>query len=223
MNNTRGSNTATGAFALTNNTIGHDNTATGFHALLLNTSGQGNTAAGQGALGNNTTGSFNIAIGSNAGANLTTGSDNIVIGQPGVAGETNTIRIGAAVRHTATYIAGIYGAAVPSGVTVIVGSDGHLGAVPSSERFKTGIATMDKASEAILSLRPVTFHYKADTEGTPQFGLIAEEVAKLNPDLVIRDGRRNLHRSLQRSERDVAQRVSQGTSKIEEPGRQSLS
>jgi hypothetical protein len=104
-----------------------------------------------------------------------------------VAGETNTIRIGAAARHTATYIAGIYGAAVPSGATVIVGSDGHLGTVPSSERFKTDIATMDKASEAILSMRPVTFHYKADTEGTPQFGLIAEEVAKLNPDLVVRD------------------------------------
>jgi hypothetical protein len=104
-----------------------------------------------------------------------------------VAGETNTIRIGAAVRHTATYIAGIYGAALPSGATVIVGSDGHLGTVASSERFKTGIATMGKASEAILSLRPVTFHYKADTEGTPQFGLIAEEVAKLNPDLVVRD------------------------------------
>jgi uncharacterized coiled-coil protein SlyX len=104
-----------------------------------------------------------------------------------VAGETNTIRIGAAARHTATYIAGIYGAAVPSGATVIVGSDGHLGTVPSSERFKTDIATMDKASEAILSMRPVTFHYKADTEGTPQFGLIAEEVAEVNPNLVVRD------------------------------------
>ena len=73
---------------------------------------------------------------------------------------------------------------------VIVGSGGHLGTVSSSERFKTGIATMDKASQAILSLRPVTFHYKADTEGTPQFGLIAEEVAKLNPDLVVRESRR---------------------------------
>jgi hypothetical protein len=177
---------ASGLQALFNNTTGYKNTASGSGSLVFNTAGHDNVAVGIAALQRNTTGSFNIAIGSNAGANLTTGSDNIVIGPPGVAGETNTIRFGG-VRHTATYIAGIYGAAVPSGVTVIVGSDGHLGTVPSSERFKTGIAMMDEASEAILSLRPVTFHYKADTEGTPQFGLIAEEVAKLNPDLVVRD------------------------------------
>ncbi len=128
-------------------------------------------------------------MGSNAGANLTTGSNNIDIGPPGVAGEANTIRIGATTRQTATFIAGINGATVAGGVGVIIDSSGHLGTVVSSERFKDTIKPMDKASEAILALKPVTFRYKheLDPDGIPQFGLVAEEVEKVNPDLVARD------------------------------------
>jgi hypothetical protein len=138
---------------------------------------------------NNTTGSGNIALGSTAGLNLTTGNFNIDIGNQGVAGESGTIRIGQQAFQTATYIGGISGVTVPSGVTVIVGSDGHLGTMVSSARFKDEIKAMDKVSEAILALRPVTFRYKhqLDPEGIPQFGLVAEDVEKINPDLVARD------------------------------------
>jgi hypothetical protein len=138
---------------------------------------------------NNTTGSFNIALGDNAGFNLTTGSNNIDIGNVGVAGEAKTIRIGKQGTQTATFIAGINGATVPTGVAVIVDGSGHLGTTTSSARFKEAIKAMDKASEAILSLRPVTFHYKHDLDPDciPQFGLVAEEVEKVNPDLVARD------------------------------------
>jgi hypothetical protein len=127
-------------------------------------------------------------LGSNAGANLTTGSNNIDIGALGVAGESNTVRIGT-VKQTAAYITGINGAIVASGATVIVGTDGHLGTVVSSARFKEAIKPMDKASEAILALKPVTFRYKheLDPDGIPQFGLVAEQVEKVNPDLVARD------------------------------------
>jgi len=105
-----------------------------------------------------------------------------------VAGESNTLRIGT-VKQTAAYIRGISGAIVASGATVIVGTDGHLGTVVSSARFKDGIKPMDKASEAILALKPVTFTYKheLDPDGIPQFGLVAEQVEKVNPDLVARD------------------------------------
>jgi hypothetical protein len=124
-------------------------------------------------------------LGFGAGANLTTGNDNIDIGNPGVAGEARTIRIGA--MQSAIFIAGISGATVPTGVTVIVDADGHLDTTTSSARFKDGIKPMDKTSEAILALKPVTFQYKSDSKGTPQFGLIAEDVEKVNPDLVARD------------------------------------
>jgi predicted ribosome quality control (RQC) complex YloA/Tae2 family protein len=139
---------------------------------------------------NNTTGAGNIALGNFAGSNLTTGDNNIDIGNTGVAGEANTIRIGTIGTQTATYIAGIYTTPVAQGLVVKVDSTGHLGTVGSSERFKTEIKPMDKASEAILALKPVTFHYKKefDPEGIPQFGLVAEDVAKVNPDLVVRDG-----------------------------------
>jgi hypothetical protein len=130
-------------------------------------------------------------LGSHAGSNLTTGDENIDIGYylTGTAGESRTIRIGVQGAQTATYIAGISGATVPSGVTVIVGSDGHLGTMVSSARFKDEIKPMDKVSEAILALRPVTFRYKheLDREGIPQFGLVAEQVEKIDPDLVARD------------------------------------
>ena len=123
-------------------------------------------------------------MGATAGQNLTTGSDNIDIGNAGVAGESNTIRIGTAGTQTATFIAGISGDTVAGGVGVIIDTSGQLGTVVSSERFKDEIKPMDKASEAILALKPVTFRYKheLDPEGIPQFGLVAEEVEKVNPD-----------------------------------------
>jgi predicted ribosome quality control (RQC) complex YloA/Tae2 family protein len=150
--------------------------------------GNNNTAEGFQAL-ENSTGSNNIALGSKAGTHLTTGSNNIDIGALGVTGEADTIRIGRVGLQKTAYMQGISGATVASGVTVIVGSNGHLGTVTSSERFKEAIKSMDNASEAILALRPVTFHYKKelDPEGTPQFGLVAEQVEKVNPDLVARD------------------------------------
>ena len=189
FNNTSGSeNTATGAFALYYNTTGHDNAANGQAALVNNTTGNDNTADGVTALDNNTTGSNNIAVGSTAGFNLTTGDFNIDIGNNGVAGEAFTIRIGDVEAQTRAFIAGIF--AVPvTGTGVVVDSDGQLGVAASSRRFKDEIKPMGKASEAILVLKPVTFRYKheIDPKGIPQFGLVAEEVAKVNPDLVVRD------------------------------------
>ena len=194
--NTIGSNnTANGAFALFNNTTSSDNTATGFQALFSNTTGRNNTANGYNALYNNTTGGSNITLGFQAGLNLTTGNSNIDIGNVGVAGESKRIRIGTAGTQTKTFIAGISGATVAGGVGVIVGSNGQLGTVVSSERFKDAIKPMDKASEAILALKPVTFHYKKDLdpEGVPQFGLVAEDVEKVNPALVARDADGNVY------------------------------
>ncbi|HEY2922401.1 MAG TPA: tail fiber domain-containing protein [Candidatus Binatia bacterium] len=188
--NTEGhDNTANGRQALFSNTIGDNNTANGISALFHNTEGIDNVAIGVGALAGNTTGSGNTALGTSAGANLTTGTNNIDISNPGVANETNTIRIGLQGNQTATFIAGISGAVVPGGVTVIVDAGGHLGTVVSSQRFKDEIKPMDKASEVILALKPVTFRYKKelDPNGIPQFGLVAEDVEKVNPDLVARD------------------------------------
>jgi hypothetical protein len=140
-----------------------------------------------GALSNNTNGGDNIGLGFNAGASLTTGSHNIDIGNLGVAGESSTIRIGDRT-STRTFIAGIRGVAV-TGSPVVIGDGGQLGATPSSGRFKDDVKPMDKTSEAILALKPVTFHYKheLDRAGIPQFGLVAEDVEKVNPDLVARD------------------------------------
>jgi hypothetical protein len=182
-------NTATGSFALFSNTTGPNNTAIGYFALFSNTTGNSNTASGYDALLNNTTGIGNIALGNFAGANLTTGDNNIDVGNVGVAGEANTIRIGTIGTQTATYIAGITGKTAPMGTPVFINANGQLGTTPSSARFKDEIKPMDKASEAILALKPVTFHYKKefDPEGVPQFGLVAEDVAKVNPDLVVRD------------------------------------
>jgi hypothetical protein len=206
FSNTTGSNnTANGTFALFSNTEGAENTASGFQALFSNTMADGNTAIGYQALFSNTgspatsslntaigfqallnnTGSLNTALGVGAGAALTTGSNNIYIGNEGGSAESNTIRIGQ--DHTDTFIAGISGATVAGGIPVIIDANGHLGTVPSSQRFKAEIKSMDKVSEAVLALKPVTFHYKSDATGTPQFGLIAEEVAAVNPDLVVRD------------------------------------
>jgi hypothetical protein len=190
MNNTTAScGTANGYDALRSNTTGGNNTATGWGALELNTTGGHNTANGFEALYNNKTGGNNIALGYLAGYNLTSGSNNIDIGNKGVAAEVNTIRIGTAGKQTATYIAGISGVTVPTGVGVIIDTNGRLGTTTSSERFKDQIKPMDTASEAILALKPVTFRYKEeiDPEGIPQFGLVAEQVEKVNPDLVARD------------------------------------
>ena len=156
---------------------------------------------------NNTTGSFNVALGNMAGHNLTTGSNNIDILNQGVAGESQTIRIGQQGNQKTTFIAGIFGTTV-SGSSVVVNSNGRLGVASSSARFKEAIKPMDKASEAILALKPVTFRYKQelDPDGIPQFGLVAEQVEKVNPDLVVRDeDGKVIHRSLRSGERDAAQ------------------
>jgi hypothetical protein len=193
QNNTTGTdNTASGLQALFTNSTGYDNTANGFNALYYNTTGHDNTAVGFQALNNNSTGNNNIALGMNAGFNLTTGSNNIVIGAGvlGTAGEANKIRIGKST-HTATYIGGVYNKTVASGtgVAVRVDSTGKLGTVLSSARYKDAIKPMDKASEAIHRLEPVSFRYKQelDPDGVTQFGLIAEQVEKVDPDLVVHD------------------------------------
>jgi hypothetical protein len=198
-NTTGDANTAVGGTvganpaALGSNTTGRFNTAVGAGslgdtgALGFNTTGAFNTAIGVGALSMNTTGSRNIAVGVGAGQNLTTGDNNIDIGDQGNAGEENTIRIG--TTQTATYIAGIRNTTtgMADAIAVVIDSNGQLGTMSSSRRFKTEIKPMDKTSEAILSLKPVSFQYKSDSKGIPQFGLIAEEVAQVNPDLVVRD------------------------------------
>jgi hypothetical protein len=180
-------NAANGSGALFNNTMGGGNTANGFQALNFNSVGSGNTAIGLQALLHNTTGGNNIALGTLAGFAITDGDTNIDIGSFGVAGDTNTIRIGD-VQNT-TYVSGIFGQSSPGGVAVFVNSDGKLGTTVSSQRFKDDIKSMDNASEAILALQPVTFRYKKqfDPTGAAQFGLVAEDVEKVDPDLVVRD------------------------------------
>jgi Chaperone of endosialidase len=187
--NTGSNNMASGFQALFSNTTGANNSATGANALFNNRIGSFNTANGGNALSNNTSGSSNIALGINAGRMLTTGSNNIDIGNVGVAGESNKIRIGTKTTHTDTFIAGIFGAPVINGTQVFINPNGRLGTMLSSDRFKEAIKPMNKASEAILALQPVTFRYKPglDPDGIPQFGLIAEQVEKVNPDLVVRD------------------------------------
>jgi hypothetical protein len=181
-------NTAMGSRALFSNETGFSNTANGYQALYLNETGGGNTANGVQAL-YRTTGGSNIALGFQAGVNLTTGSNNIDIGNKGVAAEANTIRIGTAGTQTATFIAGISGKTAAGGIPVIVNTNGKLGTTVSSARFKEAIKPMDKASEVLHALKPVTFRYKKelDPDSIPQFGLVAEEVEKVNPDLVARD------------------------------------
>ena len=193
-NTTGNQNTATGELALANNTTGGLNTADGDGALFSNTTGFFNTATGPSALQSNTTGNENIALGFFAGGNLTTGSNNIDIFDPGVAGEANTIRIGTQGTQTKAFVAGVSGVAL-KGAPVEVNSSGQLGVKPSSARFKEAIKPMDKASEAILALKPVTFRYKKDIDpdGIPEFGLVAEDVEKVNPNLVARDAKGKIY------------------------------
>ena len=181
LNNTTGNfNTAIGNQALNNNTTGGHNTAIGDGALFTNNTGEFNTAFGEGALNFNTTGNANVAIGAGAGGGVLTADNVICIGAT-VAGNnvSNTCFIGN-IRGVTTHNA--------NAIPVLIDSAGQLGTASSSARFKTDIKCMNNASEAILALKPVTFHYKSDTSSTPQFGLIAEEVANVNSDLVVRDG-----------------------------------
>jgi hypothetical protein len=178
-------NTANGAFALFTNTTGFANMADGEGALYNNTTGQANTAIGESALYDNTTGNTNTALGQGAGFNVTTANNVICIGSG---------TYGANVSNSC-YIGGIAGQTVGAGgSTCYVDNDGKLGVFLSARRFKTDIADMDYASAALLALRPVTFHYKPELDkiGIPQFGLIAEEVAKVNPDLVTHDAKGEL-------------------------------
>jgi len=191
FSNTAGvDNTATGVNALYSNTTSGGNAAYGLNALFNHTTGNSNTGIGANALLNSTTGSSNIALGSQAGASLTTGSNNIDIGAPGVAGESAKIRIGRQGTQDGTYIAGILGAtAGRAPIPVYVGPGGKLGTVASSASYKEAVKPMDDASKDLLKLEPVTFHYKKeiDPDGALQFGLVAEEVEKVNPDLVAHD------------------------------------
>ena len=193
FNDTGVDNTATGAFALFSNTTGVNNTATGGEALLSNTTGGANTAIGSSALFTNIAGDFNTAVGANtllsstgsgntalgasAGITVTTADNVICIGSVG-ANVSNSCFIGE-IRARTT--------AQNNAIPVLIDSDGQLGTTSSSRRFKKEIKPMDKASEAILALKPVTFHYKSDNTNRPEFGLIAEEVAEVNPTLVVRD------------------------------------
>jgi trimeric autotransporter adhesin len=187
-NATGTSNTSNGAFSLLNNTTGVENTANGYRALSGNATGVGNTAHGSQALVQST-GNNNIALGAHAGFNISTGSNNIHIGNVGAGNESGTVRIGDN-NQTKTFIAGINGVNQGSPTAVFINTlTGQLGTTPpsSSRRYKKEIKPMDTASEAVLALKPVTFHYNSDKTCTPQFGLIAEEVAAVDSDLVLRD------------------------------------
>jgi len=184
-NNSGGNNTAAGYQSLYYNSTGSNNTGSGYQALFENRTGSDNTALGEGALRSGT-GNNNIAVGYEAGYNLTTGINNIEIGNNGLSTDYNMIKIGVEGLQAKTFIAGIYGTSV-SGSAVVVNSSGQLGVVVSSERFKTDIEPMGSYTAKLQALRPVKFHLKTDPYGAVQYGLIAEEVAKVYPELVIRD------------------------------------
>jgi hypothetical protein len=199
-NLTGGVNNAVGVNALGANVgamFGDMNNAFGVNALASNVEGRQNSAFGDDAL-QFSTGDRNTAFGNEAGTAVTTGSFNVYLGDNAGSNfnhsnESNTIRIGSdtgfdGIDPTRCFIAGIYGQTFgPVALPVLIGNDGKLGTMASSRRFKHDIKPMDKASEAILALKPVTFHYNTDTTNTPWFGLIAEEVAEVNPDLVASD------------------------------------
>jgi uncharacterized coiled-coil protein SlyX len=188
VNNTGANNNTAHGFEALHNSNSGNNTGIGFDALEANITGNGNTAVGANAL-KNATGSDNIALGEGAGVAVLAGNNNIEIGNGGASADDNTIRIGLEGTQTQTFIAGILGNGPFSCDVTIDAVTGQLGvgACISSERFKKDIDSMDKASEAIFSLKPVTFHYKNDKTNIPQFGLIAEEVAKVNPALIAVD------------------------------------
>ncbi|MGH9521821.1 MAG: tail fiber domain-containing protein [Terriglobales bacterium] len=180
-------NMAAGTNALYSNNIGNDNVAVGSSAMYSNVSGTDNTAIGYQALGTNQGGSNNIAVGVNAGYFLRGSRYNIDIGNAGAATDSGSIRLGTPGQQTATYVAGINGARV-TGSAVYISSTGQLGVLASSERYKIAVAPMGPSTEKLHQLRPVTFKLKTDPRGVRQYGLIAEEVAKVYPELVIRSG-----------------------------------
>jgi len=179
------SNTAAGLQSLYYNTAGSHNSGFGTQSLFSNTTGLSNVAAGYRALYSNQLGSSNIALGVQAGY-LITGSNNVDIANQGAAGESGTIRIGTAATQTKVFISGIATSKV-TGSAVYVTSSGQLGVLASSERYKTAIAPMGTATDRLRRLRPVSFHLKSDAQGPVQYGLIAEEVNEVYPELVIRD------------------------------------
>ena len=195
-NDNGGGNTANGAFALFSNTTGTVNVAMGWNALLRNDDGSGNVAIGEESLVNNVSGGVNTVVGAMAGANILAGSNNVYIGWAvdanGPFDESDTIRIGRPPNATSPALHCFIGGIAAGGATANVQVDattGELLQVVSSARYKENIKPMDQASEAIFALKPVTFRYKKklDAKGIPQFGLVAEEVARVNPDLVILD------------------------------------
>jgi hypothetical protein len=162
--------------------------AIGSNALFSKAGGGYNTALGESALLNLTGGNFNTAIGVNAGVNLVTGDDNVYFYNQGVASESYTIRIGSPALQTRAFLAGVRGATtgVADAIPVVIDSQGQLGTISSSARFKEDIADMADASAGLMKLRPVTFHYKGQQGGPRQFGLVAEEVDEVLPELVVR-------------------------------------
>ena len=193
-NTTGTQNTAVGLSTLTHNTEGGGNTAVGLIALSNNTTGSANTAVGSNALGNNDGGNQNTAVGPFALGNNVNGSNNIALGGgagTGITTADNVICIGTAGQNVANscYIGQIFGVTSSGGTGVFINADGKLGTATSSLRFKEQITPMDSTSEVLFALKPVTFRYKKeiDPAGLSQFGLVAEEVQKVNPDLVVRD------------------------------------
>jgi hypothetical protein len=188
LNNIASFNSFFGAGAGTGNMIGNNNAFFGNSAGVANTSGSSNTFVGNDAGSNNTTGSSNIAIGDSAGDNLTTGNNNIDIGNSGIAGESDTIRIGSTGTHLFTYVSGIFGSPVAGGAPVFVDPTGKLGTVPSARRYKQDIHNMGSSSSRLMQLRPVTYLYRPEmvpgADRTLQYGLIAEEVEKVYPEMV---------------------------------------
>ncbi len=184
-------NTSMGFVALAANTTGTNNVASGDGALQNNTTGSGNTVTGAFALQNNTTGGNNIALGYFAALNVSgANSNNIHIGSQGVSTDSGVIKIGTAGSQTSAYIAGISGVTASGGVEVFVNSSGQLGTINSSRRFKEQITDMGYSSSKLLQLRPVNFFYKPEYDDGShllQYGLIAEEVAKVYPEMVAYD------------------------------------
>lgn len=188
-NTTGNGNSGFGQWVLALNRTGQSNSAFGYAALLQNDSGSRNSGFGQQALDRLCSGDDNIAVGFQAGNALTSGSYNIYIGNRGVATESNTIRIGSAANHAATYVAGIQGTTVATGEAVYVDFSGKLGTTSSSRRFKEEIAEMSTESDVLMKLRPVSFYYRPELDETQlrQYGLVAEEVAEVAPGLVSYD------------------------------------
>jgi Chaperone of endosialidase len=190
--NTTGSdNTAIGRGALLGNQLGNANTVVGTNALSGSNTGNNNTAIGFNALAGNTSGGGNIAVGTSAGSNLTTGNNNIIVGNQGVGGESATIRIGTV--QTRAFLAGVRGriTGAADAIAVLIDSNGQLGTISSSRLVKEDIRDMGEGTERLMKLRPVVFRYTSelDPSRSRQYGLIAEEVAKVFPDLAVYDAK----------------------------------